>query len=94
MWVPKLLLPSVKIKIFCFALGPYRPCRLIWWPFGWLIGGCGARAVSPKTPIYFKYSKWLFQQCVFVLNTGWFLIPPLPLNLCVGRQVIDLKKNV
>ena len=33
-----------------------------------LIFGCGAQAVSPKTPIYFKYSKWLFKQCVFVLN--------------------------
>ena len=22
-------------------------------PFGWLVGGCGARAVSRKTPIYF-----------------------------------------
>ena len=30
-----------------------RPCRLIWCPVGGLIGGCGARAVSRKTPIYF-----------------------------------------
>ena len=30
-----------------------RPCRLIWCPVGGLVGGCGARAVSRKTPIYF-----------------------------------------
>ena len=32
-----------------------RPCWLIWCPFGGLVGGCGARAVSRKTPIYFIY---------------------------------------
>ena len=30
-----------------------RPCRLIWCPVGGLVGGCGAQAVSCKTPIYF-----------------------------------------
>ena len=30
-----------------------RPCRLIWCPVGGLVGGCGARAVSRKTLIYF-----------------------------------------
>ena len=30
-----------------------RPCRLIWCPVGRLVGGCGARAVSRKTPINF-----------------------------------------
>ena len=50
MWVTKLLISPGKIRIFCpklallFILG-----RLIWWP----VGGCGARAVSRKTPIYF-----------------------------------------
>ena len=34
-------------------LGTYSPCRLIWSLVGWLVGGCGARAVSRKTPIYF-----------------------------------------
>jgi len=29
------------------------PCRLIQCPVGGSIGGCGARAVSRKTPIYF-----------------------------------------
>ena len=30
-----------------------RPCRLIRCPVGGSFGGCGARAVSRKTPIYF-----------------------------------------
>ena len=30
-----------------------RPCRLIWCPVCWLVGDCGVRAVSPKTPISF-----------------------------------------
>ena len=34
-------------------LSTYRPSWLIWCRFGWLNGGCGARAVSRKTPIYF-----------------------------------------
>ena len=28
-------------------------CKLIWCPVGGSVGGCGARAVSRKTPIYF-----------------------------------------
>ena len=66
MWVPKLLLPPVKLSIFCpqtakfcpkYAfLGTYRPCWFIWCPVGWLVGGCGTQAVSRKTPIYF--SQW------------------------------------
>ena len=32
---------------------PYGLCRLIWCPVGRLVGGCGARAVSRKTPINF-----------------------------------------
>ena len=30
-----------------------RPCRLFRCPVGESVGGCGARAVSRKTPIYF-----------------------------------------
>ena len=62
MWVSKLLLPLLKIRIFgpktaIFApkyalLGTYRPCLIIWCPVGSLVGGCGARAVPRKTPIY------------------------------------------
>ena len=31
-----------------------RPYWLIWCPIGWLVGGCGARALSRKTHIYFN----------------------------------------
>ena len=31
-----------------------RPCWLIWFPVGELVGGCGARAVSRKTPILYR----------------------------------------
>ena len=71
MWVPKLLLSLVKIKIFLRQKRPNlarngqfwsfwaRPCRLIWCPVGGLVGGCGARAVSRKTPIYFIYFTYI-----------------------------------
>ena len=61
-WVPKHLLPPVKIRIFGqkqpnFAQNmlslAHMTLRFIWCPFGWLVGGHGARAVSRKTPIYF-----------------------------------------
>ena len=64
MWVTKLLISPVK-KIFFAQKRPNlaqnwhfwsicaRPCRLIRCPVGGSFGGCGARAVSRKTPIYF-----------------------------------------
>ena len=51
MWMTKLLISSVKIRIFgpkmafLFILGQALPAHLV--------GGCGTRAVSRKTPIYF-----------------------------------------
>ena len=54
MWVTKLLISPVKKiwpKIGIF--GQFGPCRLIQCPVGGSVGGCGARAVSRKTPIYF-----------------------------------------
>ena len=33
-------------------LGTCWSCWLIWCPFDWVVGGCGAQAVSRKTPIY------------------------------------------
>ena len=38
----------------------YRPCRLIWCT----VGGCGARAESRKTPIYFI----CYIVCIFILS--------------------------
>ena len=43
-----------EIGIFCSIWA--RPCRLIWCPVGGSVGGCGARAVSRETPIYFILS--------------------------------------
>ena len=61
MWVTKLLISPVKIRIFLpknnqiwlengifVHFGPGLAGS-----FGGLVGGCGARAVSRKTPIYF-----------------------------------------
>ena len=56
MWVSKLLLPPKIIRMFGSKyafVGTYRPCRLIRCLVGWLVGGCGARAVSRRTHIYF-----------------------------------------
>ena len=63
MLVSELLLPPTIFRMFgpktaIFApkyvfLGTFRPCRLFWCPVVWLVGGCGTRAVSRKTPFYF-----------------------------------------
>ena len=62
MWVPKLLLPPVKIRIFAQKRPNLAQNMLSWAHIGLagsfgalLVGGCGARAVSRKTPIYFIY---------------------------------------
>merc|ERR1719230_2505737 len=55
-----------------------RPCRLIQCPVGGSVGGCGARAVSRKTPIYFMYTllcihnlvcgiEQNIHECVFIV---------------------------
>ena len=64
MWVTKLLISPVKKGFFAqkrpnlaqnwhFWLIWAWPCRFFWCPVGGSVGGCGARAVSRKTPIYF-----------------------------------------
>ena len=58
MWVTKLLISPVKIRIFCpkkFKFGPKMAFLFILGQAlpAHLVGGCGARAVSRKTPIYF-----------------------------------------
>ena len=74
MWVPKLLISPVKKGFFApkrpnlaqnwhFWSIWARPCRLIRCPVGGSVGGCGARAVSRKTPIYFIF-----------IPTGWGMI--------------------
>ena len=64
MWVTKLLIFPVEIRIYCFKttkfgqklaflvnLGQAMHAYLV--PCCESVGGCGARAVSRKTPIYF-----------------------------------------
>ena len=61
MFGPKTAIFAPKYAFF----GTYRPCWLIWYPAGWLVGSCGAGAVSRKTPIHFLgprgalYYLWL-----------------------------------
>ena len=73
MWVTKLLISTVKKRIFSPKTSKFGPklaflvnlgqAMLIQCPVGGSVGGCGARAVSRKTPIYFilvlslKYKK-------------------------------------
>ena len=77
MWVPKLLLSPVKIRIFCpkrpklaFWSSWARPRWLIWCPVGGLVEGFAARAVSRKTPIYFIIdntdTKNVFGSCSLI----------------------------
>ena len=58
MWVTKLLISPVKIRIFCPKKSKFGPKMAFLFILGQalpahLVGGCGARAVSCKTPIYF-----------------------------------------
>ena len=66
MWVTKLLISPVKKMIFCpkttkfgpklaflVNLGQAMQAYSIQCPVGGSVGGCGARAVSRKTHIYF-----------------------------------------
>ena len=107
MWVTKHLISPVKIRIFAqkrpnfarnwhFYSLSVRPCRLISCPVSGLVGGCGARAVSRKTPIYFilyykmpeKCYCWLgpiVRSVSYMYENGW--------KKCyyrggVGRQII------
>merc|ERR1712155_470067 len=64
MWVTKLLISQVKKRIFCpkttkfgpklaFLVDMGQAMQAYSMPFCGSVGGCGARAVSRKTPIYF-----------------------------------------
>ena len=80
MWVTKLLISPVKKRIFCpkttkfgpklaFLVNLGQAMHAYRCPVGESVGGCGARAVSRKTPIYFidmyyqitrSTCKWVF----------------------------------
>ena len=61
MWVTKLLISPVKFRIFCPRKSKFGPKMAFLFIFGQalpahLVGGCGARAVSRKTPNYSIYT--------------------------------------
>ena len=66
MWVTKLLISPVKKRIFCPTTTKFGPkfvflvnlgqaMQAYSVPVGGSVNGCGARAVSRKTPIFFIY---------------------------------------
>ena len=66
MWVTKLLISQVNKRIFCPKKTKFGPklaflvnlghAGLFGALLGGSVGGCGARAVSRKTPIYFTFT--------------------------------------
>ena len=82
MWVPKLAQKRPNLaRNWNFWSFWARPCWLIWWPIGGFVVGCGARAVSRKTPIYFITAE----NYSFI-----FKLAPLPDYLdwggCLGQR--------
>ena len=73
MWVTKLLISPVKIRIFCPKKSKFGPKMAFLFFLGQalpahLVGGCGARAVSRKTPIYFFINT---NRACFLLVLGF-----------------------
>ena len=72
--------------IFCPKMtkfGIFVHCRLIWCPVGRLVGGCGARAVSRKTPIYFilfRNISWKRTTTVKKYDTVYVIKMLLPIT--------------
>ena len=80
MWVTKLLISPVKIRIFCPKKSKFGPKMAFLFFLGQalpahLVGGCGARAVSCKTPIYFIYidGNWKHDCTHVIKNAKQFL---------------------
>ena len=93
MWVTKLLISTVKKGFFAqkrpnlvqnwhFWSIWARPCRLIQCFVGGSVGGCGARAVSRKTPIYFMD---------YTIHLGQYTNTPSALGL--ATNLADLSKT-
>ena len=69
LWVPKFLLPPVKIRNFGPKKDKFGPKYAFLGTYiclagsfsALLVGGCGARAVSRKTPIYFMQVMQIMQ---------------------------------
>ena len=50
------------------------PCWFTWCPVGWLVDGCGARAVSRKTPIHFIDIDNDIQRAIVDGKGGFFFV--------------------
>ena len=87
MLVTKCLVSLVKIRIFCpkttkigifVHFGPGLAGS-----FGGLVGGCGARAVSRKTPIYFilkiEFAYFMIKYAILSINLN-------PISINPGRK--------
>ena len=91
MWVTKLLISQVKKRIFCPKTTKFGPKLAFLVNLGQamqahLVGGCGARAVSRKTPIHFivESNKKKQERKILVvgpLEKTWTL-PQLAASLC------------
>ena len=76
MWMTKLFISPVKIRIFCPKKSKFGPKMAFLFILGQallahLVGGCGARAVSRKTPIYFISSNHhiITSNTIFCIST-------------------------
>ena len=81
MWVTKLLISPVKIRIFCPKKSKFGPKMAFLFILGQalpahLVGGCGARAVSRKTPIYFILFKVKSEELINKHKGCFFTVPP------------------
>ena len=96
MWVTKLLISPVKKRIFCPKTTKFGPnladlvnlgqAMLAYsMPCCGSVGGCGARAVSRKTPIYFIICKKFIGKMHFSFIFGF-------LHDCVVPVCTTVKK--
>ena len=79
MWVTKLLISPVKIRIFCPKKSKFGPKMSFLFILGQalpahLVGGCGARAVARKTPLYFIL---LNEQLTHIQGFSFVRVSPL-----------------
>ena len=93
MWMTKLFISPVKIRIFCPKKSKFGPKMALLFILGqalpaYLVGGCGAGAVSRKTPIYFITIFILVCQsfCLLLQEKGAINIRDQENQLFVGRK--------
>ena len=105
MWVTKLLIFPVEIRIFCpkttkfgpklaFLVNLGQAMQAYSMPCCGSVGGCGARAVSRKTPIYFIISDG-FPKWAFTLagrGPGGMIANSIPARLVATRMRVALPR--